>query len=163
VSELEPGGANARGDRPPRARIGSRHGSSALRSRLPTDQQAAMGERFQDVNRSVSSLHLFVELVDRVRTQRLRGLCLLVALNVGDVGTTVWFLARGGTEGNPVLAPIVHRWWLLVMVKVVVLAILSKGVLAAPPRSASARRLILVAVLYYSVVLAWNLRVIGRL
>lgn len=144
-------------------RLGTSQRSSGLRRHLRAEDVATTASRHEEVHQSVRSLHSFVELVDRVRTERLRALCLLVILNLGDVGTTVWFLGRGGREANPMVAPIVDRWWLLVLVKAAVLVTLSKGVLAAPARSTSARRLVAVAVVYYSVVVVWNLRVVGRL
>ncbi len=111
----------------------------------------------------VGALHAIVDLVERVRTQRLRGIGLLVALNGADVATTVWFLVLGGSEGNPVLAPIVHRWWLVVAVKAVVLALLSRRILDAPARSREARLLVNLALAYYLAVVAWNLSVVHRL
>lgn len=111
----------------------------------------------------VGALHGIVDLVERVRAQRLRGIGLLVALNGADVATTVWFLVLGGSEGNPVLAPIVHRWWLVVAVKAVVLALLSRRILDAPARSREARLLVGGAVAYYLAVVAWNLSVVHRL
>lgn len=111
----------------------------------------------------VGALHGIVDLVERVRAQRLRGIGLLVALNVLDVATTVWFLVLGGSEGNPVLAPIVHRWWLVVAVKAVVLAGLSRRILDAPARSREARLLVNLALAWYLAVVLWNLSVVHRL
>lgn len=111
----------------------------------------------------VPALHAIVDLVERVRAQRLRGIGLLVALNLADVATTVWFLVLGGSEGNPVLAPIVHRWWLVVAVKAVVLVGLSRRILDAPARSREARLLVNLALAYYLAVVAWNLSVVHRL
>lgn len=111
----------------------------------------------------VGSLHAIVDLVERVRAQRLRGIGLLVALNGADVATTVWFLVLGGSEGNPVLAPIVNRWWLVVAVKAVVLALLSRRILDSPARSREARLLVNLALAYYLAVVAWNLSVVHRL
>jgi len=112
---------------------------------------------------TVGALHAIVDLVERVRAQRLRGIGLLVALNAADVATTVWFLTLGGSEGNPVLAPIVHRWWLVVAVKAVVLTLLSRRILDAPARSREARLLVGLALAYYLAVVAWNLSVVHRL
>lgn len=111
----------------------------------------------------VGALHAIVDLVERVRTQRLWGIGLLAALNTADVATTVWFLVLGGSEGNPVLAPIVHRWWLVVAVKAVVLVLLSRRILDSPARSREARVLVGLALTYYLGVVAWNLSVVHRL
>ncbi len=111
----------------------------------------------------VGALHAIVEMVERVRAQRLRGIGLLVALNGADVATTVWFLVLGGSEANPVLAPVVDRWWLVVAVKAVVLVVLSRRILDAPARSREARLLINLALAYYLAVVAWNLSVVHRL
>src|SRR4051794_13535732 len=91
--------------------------------------------RRQEVSESVGSLHAFVDLFDRVHAERRMGLRLLIALNLADVVTTAIFLMAGGREANPVLAPIVNRWWLLVLVKVIVLTAVARGVIAAPARS----------------------------
>lgn len=147
-----------------------RPGRDGLAASRPTDRShirdrrraAAEGER-REIHESVVSLHAFVDLVDRVRVERIRGLGLLVALNVADVVTTAWFLAWGGTEGNPVLAPIVDRWWLVVALKAAILACVAKGVLGAAPRSASVRPLVLAALLFYTAVVAWNIAVIAHL
>ena len=119
--------------------------------------------RDDDHREMMGALHAIVDLVERVRAQRLRGIGVLVALNVADVATTVWFLVLGGSEGNPVLAPIVHRWWLVVAVKAVVLAVLSRRILNAPARSLEARLLVGLALAYYLAVVAWNLGVVLRL
>ncbi len=145
------------------ASLGSSQRASGLRHRLPANTRERAADQRDDLRRSVSALHGFVELVDRVRRIRVRGLVLLLALNVGDVGTTMWFLALGGRERNPVVVPIVDHWWGLAAIKLAVLTILAKGVLAAPPRSASAQRLVVVAACYYAIVVASNLRVIFSL
>ncbi|MEZ5409018.1 MAG: DUF5658 family protein [Acidimicrobiales bacterium] len=119
--------------------------------------------RDEEHGEMVGALHAIVDLVERVQTRRLRGIGLLVALNAADVATTVWFLVLGGSEGNPVLAPIVHRWWLLVAVKAVVLAVLSRRILDAPARSLEAKLLVGGAVAYYLAVVVWNLSVVHRL
>lgn len=127
------------------------------------DEHSADARSADEHGEMVRALHGIVDLVERVRAQRLRGIGLLVALNVLDVATTVWFLVLGGSEGNPVLAPIVHRWWLVVAVKAVVLAGLSRRILDAPARSREARLLVNLALAWYLAVVLWNLSVVNRL
>ena len=117
----------------------------------------------REIHESVGSLHAFVDLFDRVRGERIRGLRLLIGLNIADVATTALFLALGGAEGNPVVAPIVTRWWLVVLVKGTILCFVARGVLRASPRSASTRRMVDAALVYYSAVVVWNLWVILHL
>lgn len=123
----------------------------------------ARAGRSDEHHEMVGALHAIVDLVERVRAQRLRGIVLLAALNAADVATTVWFLMLGGSEANPVLAPIVSRWWLVVAVKAVVLALLSRRILDAPARSREARLLVGLALVYYLAVVVWNLSVVHRL
>src|ERR1700753_577859 len=109
-----------------------------------------------EVLESVGSLHDFVDLVDRSRRERVRGLGLLAALNLADVVTTVIFLHRGAAEGNPALAPVAARWWLVLLIKGVIMALVAKCALAAPARSTLTRRLVGAGILYYVPRVGWD-------
>jgi hypothetical protein len=128
-----------------------------------TDRQAATEQRLGEVRESIGSLHAFVDLVDHTRRERVRGLGVLAFLNVADVLTTSIFLRMGAAEGNPALAPVAMRWWLLLLIKGIIMATVAKFVLAAPARSTLARRLVMAAIVYYGAVVAWNVVTIIRL
>jgi hypothetical protein len=139
----------------------SGHGTDRTQRRRPVP--ADTSDPGQQLNQLVASLHACVDLVDRVRARRIRGVGALLALNLADLATTSWFLALGGVEGNPVLAPVVERWWIILLVKVVIVTVLGRRVLAAPPRSAEASWLVRFALAYYVLVVAWNLTVVARI
>lgn len=111
----------------------------------------------------VASLHTFVDLVDTVRSRRIRGLGALVLLNLADLVTTVWFLALDGKEANPALAPVIHRWWLVLILKSLVIACIGRRVLTAVPRSMEAKFLMSLSLAYYTLVVSWNINIIAHL
>lgn len=127
------------------------------------NERSELDNSHDQLRQLVASLHSFVDLVDTVRSRRIRGLAALIGLNLADLTTTVWFLALGGAEANPVLAPIIHRWWLVLTIKALVLACIGRQVLTASPRSTEARWLMNLALAYYTIVVAWNISVIERL
>jgi hypothetical protein len=128
-----------------------------------SEMQTATEKRQREVRESVGALHAFVDLVDHVRRERVRGIGLLAILNVADVATTAVFLRLGAAEGNPALAPVAGHWWFLLLIKGIIIAVVAKFVLAAPARSALARRMVTAAIVYYAAVVAWNLVTIIRL
>ena len=123
----------------------------------------ATERRQHELRESIGSLHAFVDLVDNVRRERVRGLGVLAFLNVADVVTTSIFLRLGAAEGNPALAPVAMRWWLLLLIKGIIMATVAKFVLAAPARSTLARRMVLAAIVYFVAVVGWNVLTIVRL
>jgi hypothetical protein len=136
---------------------------SAGSSTRHANRQAATERRQLEVRESVGSLHAFVDLVDHTRRTRVRGIGLLAFLNAADVLTTSIFLRLGAAEGNPALAPVAMHWWLLLIIKGAIIALVAKCVLAAPPRSTLARRLVNAATVYYAAVVLWNVITIVRL
>ena len=124
----------------------------------------ALGEDHRDdVRNAVSSLHSFVDLFERVRSARLWRLVVLGLLNLADCATTIWFLELGGTEANPVFAPIVRHWWAPLLVKAVIFVVVIRAVWRSPVRNRKADRLLAMAVLYYAAVVAWNLWIVAQL
>lgn len=83
-------------------------------------------------------------------------LAALAALNGADLATTSAVLAAGGTEANPMMAPIIHHPYAPAAVKVAFLVSLAAGIRAVPPESSVARIGLAAAVALYSFVVAWN-------
>jgi hypothetical protein len=86
---------------------------------------------------------------------------ILVGLNIADLLSTHLVLARGGIEGNPLVAPLISGLWAAAVLKGFVLVIIA--VLAM--RTPSIRlRIVLGAVdVWYLGVVAWNLLLLTRL
>lgn len=117
----------------------------------------------EEVREAIGSLHSFVDLFERIRTLRLWRLALLAGLNLADCATTVWFLQLGGAEGNPLLAPIVNRWWAPLLIKTIIFLVVASAVMRSHTRARTTDRLLLAAVGYYVAVVAWNLWIIYNL
>lgn len=83
-------------------------------------------------------------------------LAALAALQAADLATTRAVLAAGGTEANPMMAPIIHHPYAPAAVKAAFLAALAAGIRAVPPESSVARIGLAAAVALYSFVVAWN-------
>jgi hypothetical protein len=126
-------------------------------------KQAEIDNGHDQLRQLVTSLHTFVDLVDTVRSRRIRGLGALVLLNLADLVTTVWFLALGGEEGNPVLESVIQNWWLVMIIKALVMACIGRWVLAASPRSREAKWMVDLAIAYYTMIVTWNLYIITQL
>ena len=83
----------------------------------------------------------------------------LVVLNLIDLTTTRLVLARGGEEGNPVMAPIIDNVFGAFAVKALCLALI--GALIVRSRRSARMLLVLAAVdAWYVLVILWNLRVL---
>lgn len=86
----------------------------------------------------------------------------LVALNVLDLVTTRMVLDRGGEEGNPVMAPVVHNLAAASLVKGLCLALI--WVLILRSRRSPRMLAVIGAVnVWYAIVIAWNLKVLLHL
>ena len=83
----------------------------------------------------------------------------LVVLNLFHLATTRLVLDRGGEEGNPVMAPIIHNVFGAFAIKVLCLALIG-GLIVRSRRSA--RMLLVLAAVdaWYVLVIFWNLRVL---
>jgi hypothetical protein len=95
------------------------------------------------------------------RTLAVTLLAVLIALNIADLVSTHLVLGRGGSEGNPLVAPLIDGLWAAALVKGLVLVVIA--VLAL--RSTSSRmRIVLGAVdLWYLAVVCWNFHLLTRL
>lgn len=87
---------------------------------------------------------------------------LLTLLNVADLLTTRAVLDRGGVEGNPVMRPLVDGMWGAALLKgacLLVIAVLVR-------RCAQSSRVLWVlsaVVVWYGIVVAWNLVTMARI
>ena len=86
-------------------------------------------------------------------------LAAFIVLQLLDMGTTLAVLALGGRESNPLINYLMELGPFrgLVLSKALVIALASIGSMAGKTRG------IRVANLVFSVVVAWNLTIIGRL
>ena len=71
-------------------------------------------------------------------------------------GKGTFVLAAGGTEANPVMAPIINHPYAPIAVKVAFLTVLAAGVRAAAPSSTIVRIGVPAATALYLFVVAWN-------
>jgi hypothetical protein len=86
---------------------------------------------------------------------------LLAVLNLADLLTTRLVLSRGGSEGNPVMAPLVEGMWGAAVLKLAcvgLIAMLAQRCLG----SVRARCGLLVVVAWYAAVVSWNVVVLAR-
>lgn len=81
----------------------------------------------------------------------------LALLNILDLVTTRAVLAAGGTEANPLMAPIIHHPVAPILVKTVGIALVACLLRACPPRSRVVDAGLLGVTIGYLVVVAWNL------
>ncbi len=109
------------------------------------------------VQTSIGDLHDYVSTRERVRGERRWRLLLLATLNVADVITTFMVLGAGGHEANPVLAPVVATWWMPTLMKAAVFGLVWGTVWRCPIRSIHADRLLRIAVIFFAIVVGWNL------
>ena len=110
----------------------------------------------RNVWRAVGALHATAARIDRILGDRAFRVKLLVTLNVLDLFTTAVVLANGGAEGNPLMVGVVQHWWMPIVVKAGVLAVVGLIVVRCPLRSPIADALLIVAWLFYGLVVLWN-------
>lgn len=105
--------------------------------------------------------------VASVGCDRLRGytpavlVVFLGLLNLADLLTTKAVLDRGGVEGNPLMRPLVEGMWGAVLVKfglLIAIAVLVRRC----PRSVRVLRGLTAVVVWYAIVVGWNLVVMSR-
>lgn len=84
----------------------------------------------------------------------------LLGLNLLDVVVTKWILQRGGTEMNPVMRPIIRDPAAPLVVKLLVATLVGALLLASPRNSRFADRAMVVVVVAYAVVVAWNIGIL---
>jgi hypothetical protein len=86
----------------------------------------------------------------------------LVVLNALDLLTTRMVLDRGGEEGNPIMAPIVHNLAAATLIKALCLALIWALILRS---QRSPRMLVVIGAVnvWYAIVIVWNLKVLLHL
>lgn len=84
-------------------------------------------------------------------------LAMLAVLNALDLVTTRLVLEAGGTEGNPLMAPIIHHPVAPILVKTAAIALIAVVLRACPPRSRVVDVGLLGVTLGYMIVVSWNM------
>ena len=95
--------------------------------------------------------------VEQVLTRRWFLLAILGALNLLDLVSTKLVLNAGGTEANPVMAPIIHHPYAPALVKTAGFVAVALVLKACPPRSAIVDRALLFVTVLYTAIVSWNL------
>ena len=95
--------------------------------------------------------------VEQVLARRWFLLAILGALNLLDLVTTKLVLAAGGTEANPVMAPIIHHPFAPALVKTAGFVLVALVLKACPPRSALVDRALVFVTVLYTAIVSWNL------
>ena len=80
----------------------------------------------------------------------------ILVLNLADVVVTKAILRLGGTEANPIMAPIMEHPSYPVILKTVVALGVGALLLASPPQSKLADRSVFAVIVGYVVVMGWN-------
>jgi hypothetical protein len=84
----------------------------------------------------------------------------LVVLNALDVLSTVAVLAAGGTEGNPLMRPLIDGVWPAIIVKSLVLVVVAV-LLGRCSNSRRIRVMMAVTTGWYIAVVSWNVTILG--
>jgi hypothetical protein len=84
-------------------------------------------------------------------------LAMLAVLNALDLVTTRLVLEAGGTEGNPLMAPIIDHPVAPILVKTMAIVLVAGLLRACPPRSRVVDAGLLGVTLGYLVVVGWNM------
>lgn len=87
---------------------------------------------------------------------------LLTLLNAADLLTTRAVLARGGVEGNPLMRPLVEGMWGAVLLKGACLLVVAVLVRRCP-QSPRMLRVLTAVVVWYGVVVTWNVVTMARI
>jgi hypothetical protein len=82
-------------------------------------------------------------------------------LNLADILTTKAVLDRGGSEGNPLMKPLVEDMWGAALVKLGLLIAIAFLVQRCP-RSPRLLRGLTAVVVWYTAVVAWNVVVVSQ-
>jgi hypothetical protein len=113
----------------------------------------------------LSAVHPEIAVVTAPRVRWWRQTRLLVlllgVLNIADLVTTRLVLDRGGSEGNPVMAPLVEGMWAAALLKlgcVALIAVLAQRCLG----SVRVRWGLLIVCSWYAAVVSWNLVVLAQ-
>ena len=84
-------------------------------------------------------------------------LAMLAALNALDLVTTRMVLDAGGTEGNPLMAPIIEHPVAPILVKTVAIVLIACLLRVCPPRSRVVDIGLLGVTFGYMIVVSWNM------
>ena len=84
-------------------------------------------------------------------------LATLAVLNAVDLVTTRLVLEAGGTEGNPLMAPIIDNPVAPILVKTAAIALIAVMLRACPPRSRLVDIGLLGVTFGYMIVVSWNM------
>lgn len=84
----------------------------------------------------------------------------LAVLNALDLLSTMAVIAAGGTEGNPLMRPLIEGVWPAVMVKALVLVIVA-FLLGRCSNSRRIKLMMAVTTGWYIAVVAWNLTILA--
>ncbi|MEL7209791.1 MAG: DUF5658 family protein [Actinomycetota bacterium] len=84
-------------------------------------------------------------------------LVMLAILNALDLVTTRLVLDAGGTEGNPLMAPIIHHPVAPILVKTAGIAMVACLLRACPPKSRLVDAGLVGVTLGYTIVVCWNM------
>ena len=91
---------------------------------------------------------------------RWSALIALAVLNALDVFSTVAVIAAGGTEGNPLMRPLIEGVWPAVIVKSLVLVVVAL-LLGRCSNSRRIKLMMAVTTGWYIAVVAWNLTILA--
>jgi hypothetical protein len=94
--------------------------------------------------------------VEEVVARRWFLVAVLAALNVLDLVSTRMVLQAGGSEANPIMAPIIHHPFAPVLVKTAGLGLVAFVLKACPPRSAIVDRALVAVTGLYLAIVTWN-------
>ena len=82
---------------------------------------------------------------------------ILGALNVLDLISTKMVLGAGGTEANPLMAPIIHHPYAPALVKTAGFVAVACVLRSCPTRSSIVDRALVVVTVLYTAIVSWNL------
>jgi hypothetical protein len=97
-----------------------------------------------------------------VSIRRLSLATCVVLLNVADVISTKAVLARGGIEGNPVMADLMTGFAAPLGLKMIA-GVVGLLLMMCPPESRFAERAVTTVVGIYTAVVVWNMAILGLL
>lgn len=84
----------------------------------------------------------------------------ILVLNLADVVITKAILRLGGTEANPIMAPIMDHPAYPIVLKTVIALGVGGLLLASPPQSKLSDRAVGTVILAYTAVLVWNVGIL---
>ena len=98
------------------------------------------------------------EFRTQTESERSFRMLVLVTLNALDLFSTAVVLSLGGVEANPILAPVIHTWWMPTLMKAIVLGVIWGFVRRCPVESVIADRILQFGCFFYAAVVFWNVQ-----